>query len=142
MQRDIRHQFTFLQSPEAIWEYLTVPELMAQWLMTPHNFQPVVGQKFQFKTKPIPKFGFDGNVYCEVLEVQPYKKLSYSWKGGSLDSVVVWTLEPTADGTMLTLEHKGFKGIKNFMSYIIMNRGWIKIVKRLLKILKYLKRSI
>jgi uncharacterized protein YndB with AHSA1/START domain len=138
MQRDIRHQFTFSRSPETVWKYLTVPELIAEWLMTPHNFKPVAGQKFQFKTKPIPQFGFDGNVYCEVLEVRPHEKLSYSWKGGSLDSVVVWTLEPTANGTILTLEHKGFKGIKNFIPYIAMNRGWIKIIKRLLRILKYL----
>ncbi len=139
MQRDIKHQFTFPHAPKLVWEYLTQPELMAQWLMTPHDFQPVVGQKFQFKTKPIPKFNFDGNVYCEVLVAQPFEKLSYSWKGGSLDSVVVWTLQQTDKGTVLTLEHKGFKGIKNLMSYFIMNRGWIKIVKRLLKILHHLK---
>jgi hypothetical protein len=33
-----------------------------------------------FKTKALPAIEFDGNVYCEVLEVIPLKKLSYTWK--------------------------------------------------------------
>jgi hypothetical protein len=43
----------------------------------------------------------------------------------------VWTLAPTGSGTILTLEHKGFKGVKNYLAYIIMNKGWLKIGKRL-----------
>lgn len=46
---------------------------------------------------------------------------------------MIWTLEPTKDGTALTLEHKGFKGMKNYLAYIIMNKGWAKIGKRLFK---------
>lgn len=140
MQKEIRHQFTFPQPPEVVWEYLTNSELLAQWLV-PNDFKPVVGHKFQFGAKPKIKIGFDGRIYCEVLEIIPYKKLVYSWKGGmskekpSLDSIVVWTLTPTENGTVLTLEHKGFKGIKNYLAYIIMNRGWVKIGKRLFKLL-------
>lgn len=48
-----------------------------------------------------------------------------------LDSVVSWTLTRTAQGTDLLLEHKGFKGLKNYLPYIIMNMGWLKIGKRL-----------
>lgn len=81
----------------------------------------------------MPNFGFDGIVHCEVLAVDPYRKLIYSWKGGSLDSLVEWALSPTDTGTVLTLEHKGFKGIKNYLPYLIMNRGWIKIGKKLFK---------
>lgn len=133
---EIRHQFTFPQPPEMVWEYLTDSELLAGWLM-PNDFKPIVGHKFQFGTKPKLKLGFDGRIYCEVLEVVPYKKLVYSWKGGlskenpSLDSVVIWLLAPANDGTMLTLQHKGFKGIKNYLAYLIMNKGWVKIGKRL-----------
>jgi uncharacterized protein YndB with AHSA1/START domain len=83
--------------------------------------------------------GFDGTIYCEVLEMVPCRKLVYSWKGGlskenpSLDSTVAWTLTPTGNGTVLTLEHKGFKGIKNYLAYVIMNKGWVKIGKRMFK---------
>jgi uncharacterized protein YndB with AHSA1/START domain len=138
MQKEIIHQFTFPQSPEEVWEYLTNAELLAQWLM-PNDFKPIVGHRFQFGTKPKYPLGFDGRIYCEVLEIVPYRKLVYSWKGGlskenpSLDSTVTWTLTPTDNGTVLKLEHKGFKGIKNYLAYIIMNKGWAKIGKRLFK---------
>lgn len=132
MQRNIRHQFNFPQPPGVVWEHLTNSELLAQWLM-PNDFKPVVGHRFQFKTKPMPRFGFNGIIHCQVLEILTCKKLVYSWKGGSLDSVVVWTLTPTDTGTILTLEHKGFKGIRNYLPYIIMNRGWVKIGEKLFR---------
>ncbi len=138
MQKDIRHQFTFQHPPEVVWEYLTKPELMAEWLME-NDFKLQVGHKFTFRTKPKINLGFDGTVYCEVLEIVPLKKLMYSWKGGmskerpALDSIVVWTLIPTTNGTDLLLEHKGFKGVKNLLSYFIMNKGWLKIGKRIAK---------
>lgn len=141
MKKAIIHSFEFPHPPEVVWEYLTDPELLALWLM-PSDFKPEVGHKFCFKTNPKIKLGFDGTVYCEVLEVEPYKKLSYSWKGGlskdnpSLNSNVTWTLTPTQGGTVLHLEHKGFKGIKNYLPYFIMNKGWLKIGKRLGKHIK------
>jgi uncharacterized protein YndB with AHSA1/START domain len=136
MQKAITHQFTFSQPPEEVWEYLTNAELLAQWLM-PNDFKPLVGHRFQFNAKPKFPLGFDGKIYCEVLEIMPGKKLVYSWKGGlsrekpSLDSIVTWTLTPHQKGTILTLEHKGFKGAKNYLAYIIMNKGWAKIGMRL-----------
>lgn len=141
MQRDIKHQFTFSQPPKVVWEYLTNADLLAQWLM-PNDFMPIVGHRFQFKTKPKVRLSFDGTVYCEVLEIITYKKLVYSWKGGiskenpSLDSVVTWTLTPSDHGTVLLLEHSGFKGLKNYLSYFIMNIGWAKIGNRLFEKLK------
>jgi uncharacterized protein YndB with AHSA1/START domain len=138
MQRDIFHQFTFSQPPELVWEYLTDPQLLEQWLMKT-DFQPVVGHRFRFFTQPKIKLGFDGTVYCEVLEVIPHQKLVYSWKGGMsqekplLDSIVVWTLTPAESGTVLTLEHKGFRGIRNFVPFLIMNKGWAKIGKRMMR---------
>lgn len=145
MARDIKHNFFIPNQPEAVWEYLTKPELIAQWLME-NDFKPVVGHQFQFKTKPVIKFGFDGTVYCEVLEVEPYKRLSYSWKGGmgkdkiTLDSVVIWTLIARDNGTELRLEHKGFKGLKNFIGYFFMNAGWAKIGNRLGSLLNAYKK--
>ncbi len=138
MERAIRHQFTFSQPPEVVWEYLTNSELLAQWLM-PNDFKPIVGHKFQFGAKPKFPLGFDGKIYCEVLEIIPNQKLVYSWRGGlskenpSLNSTVIWTLTPADNGTVLTLEHKGFKGMKNYLAYIIMKKGWTKIGKRLFK---------
>lgn len=138
MEKKIQHLFTFQQPREVVWDYLTKPELLEQWLM-PNNFKAVVGHKFQFTARAQPRFGFDGNIYCEVLEIVPLKTLSYSWRGGngaekvSLDSIVTWTLTEKASETELLLVHSGFKGMRNFIAYLVMNKGWQKIGKRLSK---------
>jgi uncharacterized protein YndB with AHSA1/START domain len=132
MKKDIKHTWLLEHPAEDVWEFLTDPNLIAQWLMK-NDFKPEVGHKFNFWTKPV--FDFDGTVYCEVLEVVPFKKLSYTWKGGSngkinLDSVVIWTLIEKENGTELTIEHKGFEGLKNFLGYVFMNSGWKKILRK------------
>jgi len=135
MQREIKYTWFYQHSPEIIWDYLTKPELLSQWLME-NNFQPIVGYEFQFNAKPKVKIGFDGIIYCKVLEIIPFKRLSYTWKGGpnpnkiTLDSVVTWTLNAKDNGTELTLEQTGFVGIKNYIAYLMMNKGWAKIGKR------------
>jgi len=137
LERHIRHEFIFSQPPEEVWVYLTDPELLATWLM-PNDFKPTVGHRFQFKTVPKLNLKFNGDIYCEVLEIVPFKKLVYSWKGGlskdnpSLDSVVAWTLTRTPNGgTTLLLEHTGFRGLKNSLTWFVMNIGWAKIGKRM-----------
>src|SRR6185437_9682252 len=126
----------FNQSQEDVWDYLTKPELIELWLMK-NDFQPIVGHQFNFWTKPLPQMDFDGTAYCTVLEVVPFKKLSYSWKGGpgqgkiTLDSVVEWTLVPKDNGMELQLVHTGFKEIANMMIYPAMNDGWLKNMKKI-----------
>ncbi|MEZ0130012.1 SRPBCC domain-containing protein, partial [Flavobacterium sp. LBUM151] len=81
MERSIKHQYFFAHSPEKVWQYLTNSDLMELWLMK-NNFQPVVGTDFQFRINPIESLNFDGIFYCTLLEMEPFKKLSYSWKAG------------------------------------------------------------
>ncbi|RAJ26394.1 SRPBCC family protein [Pedobacter cryoconitis] len=131
MAKIIKHQFFFPHSIETVWEYLTKSELMEQWLMK-NDFQPIVGFDFQFRTNPIPVLDFDGIFYCKVLEVVPFKKISYSWKSGpgkgeiTLDSVVIWKLEPKDKGTDLFLEHSGFSKKENLSMLNALNDGWLK----------------
>jgi len=137
MQTEIKHKWFFNQPPEEIWEYLTKVELIAQWLMA-NDFEPVVGHDFKFCTNPIPSLGLDGNFYCKVLEIIPFKKLIYSWKGGptnrkiTLDTIVVWTLEPKDNGTELRLVHSGFKE-ENFSILTAMFDGWLKNIQKMLQ---------
>ena len=58
MQREIKYTWFYQHSPEIIWDYLTKPELLSQWLME-NNFQPIVGYEFQFNAKPKVKIGFE-----------------------------------------------------------------------------------
>jgi len=142
MTKSIYHQFFFPHPPEVVWEYLTKTELIAQWLMD-NDFLPIVGYDFQFRTKPMPSFDFDGIVYCKVLEIVPFKKLSYSWKGGpgngriTLDSVVEWKLQLKDNGTALFLEHSGF--MENINIYSIMNEGWLKNMHKISELINTAK---
>jgi uncharacterized protein YndB with AHSA1/START domain len=137
MSKSINHTLFYPQKPELVWEYLTTPALMAQWLM-PTDFEPILGHEFTFRTGPLPKFDFDGIVYCRVLEILPPKKLVYSWKGGpgngqvTMDSVVTWTLIEKDKGTELTLEHSGFKVLTNVDIFNGMNAGWLQNMKKIL----------
>jgi uncharacterized protein YndB with AHSA1/START domain len=146
MANSVKHQYFFPQSPEMVWEYLTRAELMELWLM-PNNFQPIQGQEFQFRVKPIPQLDFDGIVYCKVLEIVPHQKLSYSWKCGpgngkiELDSIVVWKLIPKDNGTELLLEHTGFKEMENFNMFTAVNDGWFKNIEKIAVLLNAASRE-
>lgn len=132
MQKEIKHTWYFNQSPEEVWEYLTKPILIEQWLMKT-DFQPVKGHKFQFTFVPKSDSKYDGIVNCEVLEITPFKKLSYSWNGGTLDksrkfiSTVNWTLVPKDTGTELQLQHDGFTMLEDILTH---TNGWISCLKR------------
>lgn len=127
MKRDLRFEAVYLHPPEKVWRALTDSKAIAQWLMA-NDFEPKLGHKFMFTSTPQP--GWDGKTYCEVIELDPPRRLAYTWKGGPLDTVVRWTLEPVAEGTRIVLEHTGFKGIKALMVSAIMGRGWKGIVSK------------
>jgi uncharacterized protein YndB with AHSA1/START domain len=105
VERDIAHP------PEKIWRALTQPHLIEEWLMK-NDFEPAVGHHFNLQAdQPNWKMVLD----CEVLAVEPNKKLSYTWNFASgdaalnLKSVVTWTLTPTSTGTRLRMEQSGFR---------------------------------
>lgn len=125
-------------APETIWRALTSGELIARWMMTPTGFEPVVGNRFTFKTTPAG--AWDGIIRCEVLEVTPNARFVYAWKGGDeanvgygskLDTVVTFTLSEVAGGTRLRVVHAGFVTPKNDTAYKNMSDGWGKIIGRL-----------
>src|SRR5271154_4586622 len=92
-------------SPEKIWRALTEGPLIKEWLMD-NDFQPVVGHRFQFRSKPVPNW--NGVIDSEVKVVdEPNKKLSYSWDALGLGTVVEWTLIPTEGGTLVRMEQSG-----------------------------------
>jgi uncharacterized protein YndB with AHSA1/START domain len=92
--------------PEKLWRALTQPHLIEEWLMK-NDFKPVAGHRFNLHRNPQPNVSVV--VDCEVLEVEPYKTLSYTWSAFGLDSVVTFTLTPTDTGTHLLVEQSGFR---------------------------------
>jgi uncharacterized protein YndB with AHSA1/START domain len=95
--------------PAKVWRALTDPALVARWLMET-DMPAERGKAFTFNAGPMPYW--DGIVHSEILELEPQKRLRYTWKGGPgalvLDTVVTWSLTPMAGGTRLELEHSGF----------------------------------
>lgn len=114
--------------PAKVWRALTEPALLAQWLMA-NDLKPTVGHRFRFTQQPTE--WWDGIVNCEVLEVEPLKRLRYTWRSGPpspLDTVVTWTLAPTpSGGTRLTLEHSGFLPTDSFAAGGA-QKGWKRMV--------------
>ena len=100
-------EFDLPHPPEKVWRALTDPSLLAQWLLPAVGFELAPGAAFRFQAPPQP--GWDGTVNCRFLEIEAQRKLSWSWVVGDIDTVVTFTLEPTATGTRLTLVQSGFK---------------------------------
>ena len=140
MPKEIKHTFFFQHPTEIVWDYLTKPELLSQWLMD-NDIKPIVGHQFQFHAKPALSIEFDGICYCKILSVVPFKQLSYSWKcsptdnGHKIDTIVIWTLNPKDNGTELDLLQTGFKEEENRMFYMAMKDGWTKQAEKFLQTL-------
>jgi uncharacterized protein YndB with AHSA1/START domain len=121
--------------PERVWRALTQGSLMKEWLMD-NDFQPVVGHRFNFRSTPAPNW--NGVVDCEVLAVEPNKKLSYSWCSMGLASVVSWTLSATARGTLLRFEQTGF-GPGQEANYNGAKYGWQQFIGGMERVVAGLK---
>ena len=121
MEREMPHP------PEKIWRALTQSPLIAEWLMQ-NDFQPQVGHGFQFRSTPVP--GWNGIIDSQVLVVEPNSRLSYSWGTMGMESVVTWTLTPTAAGTLVRMEHSGFPSEES-ASYKGAKYGWQNFIAKL-----------
>jgi len=67
-----------------------------------NDFKPAIDHRFSFRAEW-------GAVEGQVLEIEPHRKLSYTWGDHNLKSTVTWTLTPTDKGTLLRMEQTGFR---------------------------------
>ncbi len=102
IERDFSHP------PAKLWRALTQPPLIEAWLMR-NDFAPTVGHRFNLTGD------WGGVLDCVVLELEPERRLAYSWDFAhddpafDLRSVVTFTLTPTDAGTHLRMEQAGFR---------------------------------
>jgi uncharacterized protein YndB with AHSA1/START domain len=113
--------------PEKIWRALTQPHLIKEWLMK-NDFKPVVGHRFNLRADW-------GVVDCQILAVEPNKRLSYTWGAYGLESVVIWTLTPTSTGTHLRMEQSGFRPDQQH-AYHGAKGGWQQFFSALQQVLE------
>ena len=115
--------------PEKLWRALTQPHLIAEWLMK-NDFAPTVGHRFKLRGE------WGGVLDCEVLVVEPNRELAYTWNHAhddpafSLQSVVTFTLTPTATGTRLRMEQAGFRPDQR-QAFGGANAGWQQMFAKL-----------
>ena len=127
VERDIAHP------PEKLWRALTQPHLRAEWLMK-NDFKPEVGHHFNLRGE------WGGVLDCEVLVVEPQRELSYTWNfrhddaAFNLESVVTFTLTPTATGTRLRMEQIGFRPDQK-QAYGGAHAGWKQFFEKLDQVL-------
>jgi len=127
VERDVPHP------PEKVWRALTESALIAEWLMT-NDFQPVVGHRFTFRMAPVANW--NGVTDCEVLIVEPYTRLAYTWAASGesaatgLQTVVTWTLTPTPGGALVRMEQTGFRA-QDENNYRGATYGWQQFMGRL-----------
>jgi uncharacterized protein YndB with AHSA1/START domain len=112
---------------EKIWRALTQPHLIEEWLMK-NDFKAIVGHRFDLRADW-------GAINCQVVAIEPNKKLSYTWEAYGLESVVTWTLTPSGTGTLLRVEQSGFRTDQQ-QAYQGATYGWPKFFAALEQLLE------
>jgi uncharacterized protein YndB with AHSA1/START domain len=83
-----------------------------------------------------PVANWNGVTDCEVLIVEPYTRLAYTWAASGesaatgLQTVVTWTLTPTPGGALVRMEQTGFRA-QDENNYRGATYGWQQFMGRL-----------
>ena len=125
---DLSLDFQFKSPINKVWDSLTNSDTLAQWVME-NNFKPIVGYKCQFRNEEIELI-----VDCEVLVVDEPYKLSYTWIGGPINTIVTWTLNQEGETTHLHLEQTGFN--KEDQAFNGAKYGWAYKIEELKRMLE------
>jgi uncharacterized protein YndB with AHSA1/START domain len=125
--RDIVRTVDYPVAPAEVWQALTDPAAIGEWLM-PNDFVARLGHEFTLRGTPVP--GWDGVVHCVVTELDPPRRMVWSWRSGKVDTVVSFDLEQTPTGTRLRFRQSGFRGPAGAAARWAMGGGWPRILER------------
>ena len=127
---------TFHAPVNRVWQAITNKDEMKKWYFDLADFKAEKGFKFQFTA------GEEGGRQflhlCEITEVIPQKKLTYSWRydGFTGNSFVTFELFEQGDKTLLKLTHEGIETFPNETSDFAKENfveGWNQIINISLK---------
>lgn len=135
-QEPIVVERVFQAPPARVWKAITDRHEMKKWYFDLAEFKAETGFRFQFTGGPSPEKQYLH--LCEVTEVVPGKKLTYSWRydGYAGISYVSFELLPQGNATLLRLTHTGLASFpsdnqdfarSNFVE------GWNAIINQSLK---------
>ncbi|WP_243551659.1 SRPBCC family protein [Metabacillus dongyingensis] len=128
MNLTVSQDFNFKSPINKVWNALTDSDTLAKWIME-NNFKPIVGHKCQFRNEQ-----WNLIVDCEVLVVDEPYKLSYTWVGDPINTIVTWTLKQEDETTYLHLEQTGFE--KEDQAFNGAKYGWAQMGEDLKKVLE------
>ncbi|HLU80872.1 MAG TPA: SRPBCC domain-containing protein [Flavobacteriaceae bacterium] len=118
-----------------VWKAITDKTEMKNWYFDLAEFKAEVGFKFQFMG------GTEENQFlhlCEVTEVVPEKKISYSWRydGYEGNSFVTFELFEEENKTRLKLTHRDLETFPDKEDFARTNfeKGWDYILNTSLKV--------
>ncbi len=69
---------------DKVWAAITDPAALAQWLMV-NDFEPRIGKRFTLRAEPTAEWR--GWMDCEVLEMEPPRRMVWSWHRSELDEL-------------------------------------------------------
>jgi uncharacterized protein YndB with AHSA1/START domain len=109
MNKPFTIERTYNAPPDKVWQAISNNAHLQKWYFKLPEFKAEPGFEFSFTGGPK-----DGRQYvhlCQVKEVIPGKKLSYSWRyeGEPGDSLVTFELFPEGNNTRLKLTHSGLE---------------------------------
>ncbi len=102
MKLDVAYEELLPHPIEAVWSQLTDRAGISDWLMTTDDFKAEVGCRFRMKRTT-------AWVDAEVLEIQPPRRMVWSWSVDDVNppSKVTFMLAREGEGTRLRLRHVG-----------------------------------
>ncbi len=119
-----------------VWRALTEKDLMKQWYFDLAEFKAEVGFTFEFKG------GKEGGTqylhHCEITEIIPEKKLTYTWCYVGYEGISYLTFElfDEDENTRLILTHSGIETFPSTISDFAFHNfetGWNHIINSSLK---------
>ena len=119
-----------------VWKAITDRDEMENWYFNLEEFKAEPGFRFQFPGGPSPEKQYLH--LCEITEVIPESKLTYSWRydGYAGISFVSFELFPKEEQTLMRLTHTGLETfppeIPDFERHNF-EEGWDEIINSSLK---------
>ena len=106
-ENTVAREFQIEAKPETIWKLLVDPKEVVRWMGQVANFEPRRGGRYHMQV--IPGHTASG----EFVEVDPPRKLVYTWGWEEGDNVVgpgsttvVFELVPRGNGTLVRFRHE------------------------------------
>lgn len=120
-----------------VWRALTEQDLMKLWYFDLSEFKLEKG--FVFKFTGCSAAGTHYQHICEITEIIPLKKLSYSWRYDGYEgiSLVTFELFDEAEKTKLILTHSGLDTFPSDIPDLAIHKfeeGWIQIINNSLQL--------